>query len=379
MPPRYIGNNAPPLLRVPNPRHELITSLTKIVQGCPPQKPWTDPFKGKGVGLWTGPTAIAYLFLWLSETHPELLIDGKKPRDWCLRYLDCGSEDITSAQDLNGWAVKNEYLAYSVVKAAATQDPAYVSRFVKALATDFNCPDVDNEHLVGRAGTLALLRILESWCPFAKDDVARCTAPLIKDIMKAVPWRFHGHNYIGAAHGVIGIVTQVILSDHAMGQDETMEKILDEQLRLQADDGHWFITDDPNLGDSDLVHYCHGAPGFVVSLLAIKPFVASEFQQRIDTAVELGRKNVWEKGLLTKEPNLCHGIVGNMLALGDWEERQHFMAHATADYIDVAIKEGKYIAGDDPYGLYWGGAGRAWGWMMIDSKRDLGYPSYTDI
>jgi hypothetical protein len=88
---------------------------------------------------------------------------------------------------------------------------------------------------------------------------------------------------------------------------------------------------------------------------------------------------VWEKGLLRKEPNLCHGITGNMLALTNWKQREHFLAHATAEKIEEGKKNGGFIAGDDRFGLLWGEGGRAWGWMMLDSREELGYPSYTDI
>jgi hypothetical protein len=377
--PRYIPNIAPPLLSGQRPREQLLFSLTKIVSQCPPKKPWTDNFKATPQGLWTGPTSIAYLFLWLAETHPDMIIQDRLPLEWCNRYLDCGSDELSSAQGLNGWGIKNEYLAYNTVKAAATRGNRYVSNVVDVIKNHFDCPAVDNEHLSGRAGTLSLLRIIKRWCPSAAGQVEDCTSTLVEQAMSAVPWRFHGHNYIGAAHGVIGNLTQIVLSRPSMGRDAAIESILSEQLDLQAEDGHWFITDDPALGESDLVHYCHGSPGFIISLAAIRPFVREELQARIDTAIERGRREVWEKGLLRKEPNLCHGIVGNMLALEEWSQREHFMAHATADKIRNGIDNGTFIAGDDKYGLLWGEAGRAWGWAILDKTQDLGYPSYTDV
>lgn len=376
---RYIRNFGEPSRREPAPRVQLVASLTKIVKGTPPQQPWKDVFKEKPVGLWTGPTAIAYLFLWLAETHPELEIEGAVPHEWCARYLDLGSEDLESPHGLNGWGVKNEYLAYNTVKAAASKDSNYAAKVFNTILNDYHCPDVDNEHLAGRAGTLSLLRIIKRWCPSTADEVEKCTQLLIDQIMAQIPWRFHGHNYTGAAHGVIGILTQIVLSQPEMGRNAKIEELIQEQLDLQADDGHWFITDDPKLGEPDLVHYCHGAPGYIISLLAMRPFVKPELQDRIDKAVALGRKQVWEKGLLRKEPNLCHGIIGNMLAFDDWKQREHFMSYATKEDIQKGREDGTFIRGDDPYGLFWGEAGRAWGWMIMDSGVDRGYPSYTDL
>ena len=377
-PSRYIANTVPPAaLNGLDARDQLVKSLTSIVLGCAPKKPWTDPFKDKPVGLWTGPTSIAYLFLWLSQTHPELVVEGKTPTEWCNAYLDCGQSDIPDASGLNGWGVKNEYLAFNTVMACVTKDMKYVSKLEEAVSTGFDCPPLDNEHLAGRAGTLSLLRIVRHWVPESAAAMNRCMEPLIDYLLGCMPWRFHGHNYIGAAHGVIGIVTQIILCDPKRAP--VLEAQLSELLDLQTEDGHWFITDDPNLGEPDLVHYCHGAPGFVMSLMKLRPYVSAEMQSRFDVAIERGRRNVWEMGVLTKEPNLCHGIPGNMLAFEDWDQRRHFMAFATMEAIQAGKKDGTFIPGDDPWGLLWGEGGRAWGWMVLDSGVDLGYPSYTDI
>lgn len=375
---RYIHNKTEPLLREPDPLRQMSISLTRIVTNSPPKTPWTDGFKSKPIGLWTGPTAIAYAFLWVSRFHPELSINGDTPIQWCMKYLDCGSEEITSPKGLNGWGVKNEYLAYNAVKAAATQDTRYVDKFTSALANDFECPDVDNEHLSGRAGTLSLIRIIKFFVPNAAEQVSKFISPLIEHILGATPWTFSGHRYIGAAHGDIGILTQVVLSDHGMGRNQTVETELSALLDVQEPDGHWYITP-PRKYELDMVHFCHGSPGFVISLLAIRPFVTSELQARINDAVKLGRQEVWEKGLLRKQPNLCHGITGNMMALETQEQKEHFMAHTTAEQMDERIKTGEFIKGDDQDGLQWGEAGRAWGWLMMESGQDLGWPGYTDV
>jgi hypothetical protein len=68
-----------------------------------------------------------------------------------------------------------------------------------------------------------------------------------------------------------------------------------------------------------------------------------------------------------------------MLALTDWKQREHLLAHATAEKVEEGKKNRGLIAGDDRIGLLWGEGGRAWGWMMLDSRTELGYPSYTDI
>lgn len=151
--------------RISDPHEQLISTLTKVLRECPPCNPWTDKFKQTPMGLWTGPTSIAYLFLWLNDTYPDLTVEGATPQQWCHRYLDCGSSDLPGPHGLNGWGVKNEYLAYNAVLAALSGNDSCVGKVVDAVRSQFDCPSADNEHLSGRAGTLALLRIIQRWQP----------------------------------------------------------------------------------------------------------------------------------------------------------------------------------------------------------------------
>lgn len=378
---RYMLNKTEPLLREAQSHEQLLLSLTRIVKNSPPQKPWADGFKSKPLGFWTGPTCIAYLFLWVAKTRPEIDIEGHTPAEWCLKYLDCGSEELTGPKDLNGWGVKNEFFAYNTVKAAATQDLSYVTKLTDAITNVFECPDSENEYLSGRAGTLALLRVVKYFVPSAGAQVTACVRPLVEHVLSSVPWSFGGHRYIGAAHGDIGILTQVILSDPEFARGNAIvEAQLSELLDQQTPSGHWMILAHSTRGGDDVVEFCHGSPGFIISLIAIRGFINNpEIRARADKAIELGRQEVWEKGLLRKQPNLCHGITGNMLALEKLEQKEHFMAHATAEKMDEGIVNGDFVKGVDQYGLQWGEAGRAWGWLIMDTGMDLQWPGYTDV
>ncbi|KAH8819353.1 hypothetical protein F5884DRAFT_760322 [Xylogone sp. PMI_703] len=375
-PPKYIPNTATAetLESLPDTRDQLIKSLTTIIVGSPPRKPWSDSFKPNPQGLWTGPSSIAYLFFWLSKTHPDMLIKGKTPTDWCLAYLDCGSDMHPVAG--NGIGVKNEYMAFNAVKAIATKDIAAIENLkIAAAAANIEAAAVDNEFLSGRAGTLALLRIVRRWIPEVKEELDSVMEPIIKHILERQPWSFHNVAYIGAAHGSIGIITQIVLCNPSYAT--VLEQSLVEHLDAQNENGNWFVR--AGLPDSaNLVQFCHGAPGFVLSLLKMRPYFPS-IHDRIDKAIELARKCIWERGILKKEPNLCHGATGNALAL-ESPQREHFMSYATVEKIQAGIEDGTYIKGDDRYGLQWGEAGRAWGWMVFDISdvQEKGWPGYTD-
>jgi hypothetical protein len=210
----------------------------------------------------------------------------------------------------NGIGVKNEYLTFNAVSAVVNRDPESAAR-VLAASKQFNdeAPTTENELLSGRAGTLVLLRLVKRFVPGIEiDDIVR---DIIEKMLANQPWTFHNVKYIGAGHGSIGIITQIVLSDpsYAPQVESNLEEILDQQ----CEDGHWYCRH-ARTDPADLVQFCHGSPGMLLSLLKIRQHFP-RLEGKIARAIELGRKNIWEKGLLKKEPNVCHGITGNALAL----------------------------------------------------------------
>lgn len=394
---RYVPNITTPLLHVPSPRSHLVHVLTSITDNYPPLNPW--PVKSSRShsfrGVFTGPTSIAYLFLHISRTHPTLLISTKTPAEWCAAYLSCGQSSIPF--DDSSIGVMNEFLAYNAVSAAFNQDASYVSEMLDAVATIDSDYDPElNDVLYGRAGTLALLRIVRHFCPQSTSLVNEAMKPLISHMLSRDPWTWHGKRYIGAAHGDIGNLTQIILCDPSYAPQVT--PLLSALLDMQDEDGNWpSQAPDPHSAShtynlskskriSELVQFCHGAPGFIYSLQALRPFFPS-LSSRIGSAVQKAQSCVWVRGLLIKEPNLCHGVTGNALVLPERRQREHFLAHATPKAIERGLAEGAFVRGDDPWGLWWGEAGRAWGWMSLDCEGDedgdvdlgKGYPVFTDV
>jgi hypothetical protein len=133
----------------------------------------------------------------------------------------------------------------------------------------------------------------------------------------------------------MGIIIQVVLSNpvYASKLRRKLEGLLDDQ----QDDGSWSVRADLEDGAA-LVQFCHGSPGMVISLLAIRKYFP-ELEDRIDKSVRKARENTWEKGLFIKEPNPCHGITGNTLAL-EGNQREYFMNFGTMEKIEKGVKEG---------------------------------------
>lgn len=191
------------------------------------------------------------------------------------------------------------------------------------------------------------------------------------------PWIWHGKEYLGAVHGSVGIITQLVLCNPDYAAHPKVIAALNELLRSQ-DSASGNFPSSVESGRDSLVQFCHGAPGFVLSLPLIQKYFDAATQVTINDCVAQARKCIWERGLLTKEPNLCHGATANALALTS-PQREHLMAYTTTKMVAKGVEEGWYIEGSDPYGLFCGEAGRAWGWAVIDAGKDLGIIGYSDV
>lgn len=308
-----IPNEFPDLLSLStSPEALRLDALRRMIRGQPPQASYHDPKKVRGVG--SGPTAIAYLFLRLSKACPDLDIDGHSPVYWAEAYL---KGDRSGCRHRSGnCGITSERVSFLALNACLSKETTQVEYFIQGLApilSPISEAPFPSELLCGRAGTLYLIRVLLYFVPHAELLLEETIATLNRQILDKGEdgkgnWFFHGKQYYGAAHGDIGIITQLVLTTPSLAQrlQPRLEKVLDAQF----ESGNW-----PSSAESSadrLVQFCHGAPGIVTSLLALKPHFPSLIS-RIDHAVEMGRACIWERGLLRKEPSLCHGILGNAL------------------------------------------------------------------
>ena len=126
---------------------------------------------------------------------------------------------------------------------------------------------------------------------------------------------WHDKVYIGAAHGLAGILTLLLQARDHLTPAEMKELIrpsVDYVLNLQMDSGN-FPSSKGNDRDR-LVHFCHGAPGVVHLLLSAHQVWGPEDGKYLSAALRAGEV-VWQRGLLRKGPGLCHGVAGNGYAL----------------------------------------------------------------
>ena len=379
-PARYIVNNLRPLRRSDS-RGELLASLRRIIHKCPPTS--TPHYGWSQNGLYAGPTSVAYLFLVLSQVYEDHELEGNSLRTWCLLYLRVSASGLKESEakvDPAHCGVANELLVQTALHAVVNRDSDLARKLCSyAPLLTSNSEQGSDEWLYGRAGYLYLLRMLRS-C-FQDDSAVHA---LIEDAIGKVvhrisssprPWMWHGQAYLGAAHGAIGIILQVVLSSPSSAP--SFQSLMSQLLDLQFQQSGNFPSSVPVGGDR-LVQFCHGAPGFVLSLVSLRPHFP-DLQARIDTAIERGRGATWERGLLTKTSCLCHGVAGNALALGGEDEFDHFLSFMASDDLEKqsALED---PAEDDQFaGLFDGEAGRAWAWAVADAKLSRVCIGYNDL
>lgn len=523
-PPRYFRNDASLTRR--NPQKQLFASLIRLLNEHPPAS--VPP----GGGLYHGPLSIAYLLLNLHPHYPSFTVDDRTLSSWSALYVQraqecmadypgpsprrCGvAEDILCLLAMGAVSGRDAELAREVCGFAV--DGSKESGSGKGMVLDDRAGD---EWLFGRAGFLWLLRFMRGAFEVDDDDdndddnkeedkekkkkrdddndtygdddddhedrghgrehrhgenaavralIDDTTDRVIEAIMASPrPWKWHGKAYLGAVHGMTGILTQILLSRPGMASE--LEPDVGALLSYQYDDddydrdstggglgsrsggsgGNWPSSIPP--GKDRLVQFCHGAPGIVTSLVSLRRIYAAyaaaaasrsrhrhhqhsngdnngqvntnkALLRRIDRAIARGRRCIISRGLLTKEPCLCHGISGNGLALAasvdahehehdhdkdrdhgrdrhnaDPESRndneqeddddedyisftqfEHFLTYTTGHEMKALARDGMMEPSDEPAGLYTGEAGRAWAWAVADGALGWGFPGYNDL
>ncbi|OAA40235.1 Lanthionine synthetase [Beauveria brongniartii RCEF 3172] len=265
------------------------------------------------VGIFAGFTGIPYMFLQLSELHPDVQANGENLRQLAERYITIDPDATWLEQDIECGLI-SEKLCREALTACLSGEENDVERFVAstigAASPSLRADQpLANEILYGRAGVLFLLRLVRHWVPTSKarlDAQMKAVAARIMEVNNhgQDSWVWANRRFIGAVHGDIGIITQLVLCLPELAPE--LEPHLLRLLALQFDDGNWPKFMGEGETESDVVQFCHGAPGFVISLQALRPYY-SHLSVTLDEAIAKGIEITWAKGLLRKEPALCHG------------------------------------------------------------------------
>ena len=200
------------------PAQQLLQTLTSLTQFYPPQNAYSSH---ECHGLYSGPTSIAYLFLHLSRTHPQLKISGHGPLSWAKAYLagERSAGSVTASK--NG--VINEELAFYAIHAALTQDLHDVKLLTRSIEDGVTTAEQgSDEWLYGRAGCLYLLRLVRSWVQGSDDMVRPIIEGLIQLILSHGPsWPWHGKDYLGT----LGLQSRVFFVAFTHSKSTTVPRL----------------------------------------------------------------------------------------------------------------------------------------------------------
>ncbi|KAI1176968.1 hypothetical protein F4777DRAFT_231188 [Nemania sp. FL0916] len=358
---------------------ELLASLDKITKLYPPVHTCSTGWSFSG--LYSGPSSIAFLFYKLSLIYPDLEFGHQSLRQWAEAYLELGARVQNRTPTVNDCGIGDETLVHLALEAVMSEESTLANQ-VCSYAEVINSPtdDVSNEWLYGRAGYLYLLRLCQG--VFTHDKHPRTAARIERAIKSTAnrillvrqPWTWHGNKYLGAADGFIGIITQVVLSVPSMATrlQPLLLALLDHHLQFPSGN---FPPSLP-VGSDRLVQFCHGGPSFVISLRTLLPYFP-EIAEQIQKAMGQAQSDIWQRGLLTKEPCLRHGITGNALAFDDDDQFLHFLSFLRSDNVENLTQDSS--RDNDEAGLYTGEAGRAWCWAVADKKLPKICLGYNDV
>ncbi|KAL7792610.1 hypothetical protein V8C37DRAFT_409940 [Trichoderma ceciliae] len=384
---KYIPNNLPLQSLGHEPLRLMKSSLEHILTATPPQTSYLDP-EHHG-GLTRGPTSISFLFFRLAALYPDVQVAGHSLMHWAKQYLEGDRGELTLTTRVG---IGCEKLAREALQACISKDENDVKAFLSNMPAVIGpYPEAEKDPFAseiwqGRAGTLYFMRLIRHYLPetavLLEEPIAQVSEKILADSKDDGEggWLFHNHELIGAAHGDIGIITQLVLTTPSLAP--RLAPKLRALLHLQVD-GNWPIG--KGLDETrhpSLMQWCHGAPGFVFSLNAIRSYFP-ELQDQIGSAIAKGQEAIWKLGLLRKEPSLCHGILGNALNLPRGPRREHFLSLATVEAIEKAKSVDPDIFLPADYGrdmalLFKYHSSAAWTWAVCEWENPP-LIVYTDI
>ncbi|RPD65168.1 hypothetical protein L226DRAFT_456313 [Lentinus tigrinus ALCF2SS1-7] len=175
------------------------------------------------------------------------------------------------------------------------------------------------------------------------DDLEESERPQAPPLM----WRWHETRYLGAAHGLVGILQVLLHAPSAILEPhwEDITTTIEWLLAIQDPLGNWptkagrhmpYVSggaavqgESKRVGvseehDDPPIQWCHGATGFLILFSALlRRSIASpgacplstDLHASVVSAMSRAGELVYTRGLLRKGTGLCHGVGGTVYAL----------------------------------------------------------------
>ncbi|CAF0937397.1 unnamed protein product [Rotaria sordida] len=351
----------------------------------------TDPTDGT---VYTGSAGIALLYIHLAKLLPDqrsnyiskakILIDSAlKQRDGRVITFLCGDLGPLSIAAVIYYNLGDQKTSDKFIEKILS---------MKKHALSHSNPD---EYLYGRAGYLYTLIFLQREIGHHVIDNQHITdvfEAMIKSGEKyarqtgstsPLMYQWHDSEYLGAAHGVSGIIYLLLkIANHESFPH--LRSYIDSHLLPTIEflkskclsSGNYMSSSDSK--SDKLVQWCHGAPGFVYLFNRAYEITGnSSYIQRASSAGDV----IWERGLLTKGYGLCHGIAGNGYALLDLYRvtQDPKWLHRAIKFAEFCLDYGKHNLArtpDHPFSLFEGLAGTIYYMADILTPTSARFPTF---
>ncbi len=300
--------------------------------------------KDKDGGVYTGPMGVVYAFMHVADSG----VMGKEGAKYlmeaadawsraCMDYIVRKSERVDDEKRVGFlFGLAGTYVVDAAIAKRVEEEERMmkdIRRFDQTIEPMLKKNFHSDELLEGRAGwlcaalwlrkTLDIDEVVPYQYNFAVCDAMFRSGRRHASKNKSkcpLMYAYDDEEYLGAAHGLSSILLMFLSVPGYLSArpkvNAAVKKTLAYLLKLQRKDGH-FPCDmvearrKKRKGTTDLVQWCHGAPG-VVYLMA-KAYEVYGGQEYLMAAIKCGEV-IWKKGLLKKGPGLCHGIAGNAYA-----------------------------------------------------------------
>ncbi|CAF1024078.1 unnamed protein product [Rotaria sp. Silwood1] len=325
--------------------------------------------------VYTGSAGIALLYLRLAILFPSEKNDYKSKAK---ALIDSSLEQLKGKRIsfLNG---DPGPLAIAAVIYNDLEDQKKMNKYIDKIISMKNDALSDSnpdEYLYGRAGYLYTLMFLRKEI---RNDIIdnQLVTEVFESIIKSgekyarescskspLMYQWHDSEYLGAAHGVAGIIFLLLKVAH----DDSFSNLrsyvqshliptVDFLTSKRLPSGNYLSSS--NSQSDKLVQWCHGAPGFVY--LFVRAYETTGNKSYLDLAIAAGDV-VWERGLLRKGYGLCHGAAGNGYVFLDLYRATNNpkWLHRAIKFAEHCLDYGKHDLSrtpDHPYSLFEGLAG----------------------
>ncbi|KAF0445421.1 lanC-like protein 1 [Gigaspora margarita] len=388
--------------------------------------------------VFVGYGGVAFMFFHLHQLFPDLTIAGDKVSLLCSTYLSASLSAVhnTSLKHLGFIGSHIGPLALAVVFYETIEKNTIESSKYLDIIDQYHSlliQEDSNEVLYGRAGYIYALIFIRKYCKDNEEIMSKIGDKKLKEIIKliikdgrdgakkmtvenlktvndkitkpALMWSWHNAEYIGAIHGVAGIIATILQCG------ELAHPYLDELLQTTE----WLaelVQSNKNYPariqstHDDLIQFCHGAPGILVSFLKIYSLYPTHTSSKNILSNAIAKTDlVWECGILKKGvTGLCHNTLGNAYAflltyLITRDEVQLRRALAFGLYggeWEVKTHKNEERVSDHPWSLFEGLGGGIiyWSDLMFILKnvkqlgvnsesvaqgKVIGFPCFTDL